>query len=57
MELLLIMVIVVGVGWFLSKLHYDIKRITLMLLFGTALVVWIAYIAAWIIGEVQWKYY
>ena len=51
MEILLIMGIV-GVGWFLSKLHYDIKRITLMLLFGTALVVWIAYIVALIAGEV-----
>jgi ABC-type Fe3+ transport system permease subunit len=52
MELLLIMGIIVGVGWFLSTLHYDIKRNILMLLFGTALVVWIAYIVAWIIGEV-----
>lgn len=55
MELLSIIVIIVAVGWFLSTLHYDIKRNILMLLFGTALVVWIAYIVAWIIGELTLK--
>lgn len=50
MEILLIMGIIVGAGWILSKLHYDIKRITLVLLFGTTLGVWIAYIVALIIG-------